>query len=88
MFLVLFQLLAILTLSQSELILESEESLTLNLLQSEAKLLESFTEQTECETKTYKTDIYQVLFKEEENLVPQNYSIGNQHFIVNTRFLT
>ena len=64
------------SLVKSELVVESEDQINIELIEREARLLDKVTEPTECDTRTIETKTFEVLIKEDEGFRRENYTIG------------
>ena len=63
--------------SNLELVVTSLEELDSDLVAREARLLETFQQQTDCETRKDVQHIYEVIIMEEDKRIKTNITLGN-----------
>ena len=80
---IILVLMSLLVISKvkSELIVESEDEISLELIERDARMLEIVTKPTECDTRTIKTKTFEVLIKEYDGFRRENYTIGNMQLV-------
>ena len=67
--------------SSLELVVASIEDLDSDMIDREARLLETFETETECETKKDVHHIYEVIIREDNKRTKTNITIGKTHYI-------
>ena len=69
--------------SSLELVVASIEDLDSDMIDREARLLETFETETECETKKDVHHIYEVIIVEDDKRIKTNITLGNTFYSIN-----